>query len=53
MKRRLAILAGIVLAACVPTLALAYDPAGCEEFVFAEKAESLGLSSSASATWSS
>lgn len=41
MKLRVAILAGIVLAACVSRLALAYDPAGREEFVFAEKAESL------------
>jgi len=41
MKRRVAMLAGIILAACVPLLALAYDPAGREEFVFAEKSESL------------
>ena len=37
-KRALAVLAGITLCA---QLALAYDPAGREEFVFAEKAESL------------
>lgn len=40
MKRWLTTLAGIVLTGVIP-VALAYDPAGREEFVFSEKAESL------------
>lgn len=40
MQRRVTLLAGVMFAAGIP-LALAYEPAGREEFVFAEKAEPL------------
>jgi len=40
MRLRVAVLAGVMLSASI-SLALAYDAAGREEFVFAEKSESL------------